>query len=788
MSELLNVLFVEDSENDAKLLLMELRRGGWTLSHERVETADAMKAALASRSWQLIIADYSMPRFSGPAALELARKEADGVPFILISGKVGEETAVQAMRAGADDYLFKGDLNRLIPAVQRELRDAEERREARKIERELQKRDAQLIDAQRLAHLGTWHADLRSGEAVWSDEASKILGTDCCGLARGKALTFEEMIACLEPSEARQFKYLLGSTDVTTIAMDCQLKCAEADTRFVHIRGEIVRDEKGTAVEAAGMIQDITDRHLAEVQLQQARDAAEQANRAKSEFLANMSHEIRTPMTAILGFADMMLAPNQGPKEREECVRTVRRNAVHLLEIINDILDLSKIEAGRMMVERIPCNIANLLADLISLMRPRAVEKGLTFDVAFDGAIPSEITTDPTRLRQILVNLIGNAIKFTEAGGVKMVVSSAAQDSKQFLKVDIIDSGIGLTPEQIARLFKPFSQAEESTTRKFGGTGLGLTISQQFSGLLGGKITIASKPGVGSTFSLRVDAGDVSNSKMLSDVSELALTDSQASEKWEEIPLQGRILLAEDGKDNQRLLSTHLRASGAEVVIADNGQIAVEQAAKSSFDVILMDMQMPVMDGYTAARTLRERGFTTPIIALTAYAMAEDRQKCKASGCTDYLSKPIDRKLLLSTVGHYMSAKIPLSVDTEASSFQLAPAVGRGDKIKSSLLGYPGMKNIILEFIEGLPEELQKISDSLERFDMTTLRRTVHQIRGAAGGYGFDQITGPAAAAEESIRAEASIDVIREKIDGLTDIIRRIDGFHESEIQTARAA
>jgi PAS domain S-box-containing protein len=401
-------------------------------------------------------------------------------------------------------------------------------------------------------------------------------------------------------------------------------------------------------------VRDITERRTHEIELRKAKSQAEEANRAKSGFLANMSHEIRTPMTAIMGFADMILKPSQTEQGRVECVEVIRRNGTYLLELINQILDLSKIEEGVMTVEHIPCEATALLADVVANARPRATEKGLDFEMIAKGPIPRIVQTDPLRLRQILVNLVGNAIKFTLTGKVTITVCGEGGGAGNVLCLEVIDTGIGMTPEQLERLFRPFSQADESITRKFGGTGLGLTISRQLAHLLGGEIDVKSTPGLGSTFTLRVDVGSFAGVEMLPDLKETMLHPTPPASKWENIPLDGRILLAEDGQDNQRLLAMHLRACGAEVVIAENGQVAIDLAEKDSFDLILMDMQMPVIDGYTATAELRRRGSTTAIVALTANAMAEDRKKCMAIGCTDYLSKPIDREILLQTVRKYL--------------------------------------------------------------------------------------------------------------------------------------
>jgi signal transduction histidine kinase/ActR/RegA family two-component response regulator len=410
-------------------------------------------------------------------------------------------------------------------------------------------------------------------------------------------------------------------------------------------------------------------------ELGRAKAEAERANRAKDHFLANMSHEIRTPITAIVGFADVVLEPDQTLSDRHDLLQVIRRNARHLLDLINDILDVSKIEAGQMSVERIPCELQQLVAEAVSLVRPRVTEKGLELKVVFDGAIPRKIQTDPLRLRQILVNLIGNAQKFTEQGSIELRVSSELKGSDGGnckVRFSVTDTGIGMTSEQATRLFRPFTQADGSTSRRFGGTGLGLSISKSLANLLGGDVDVISRAGWGSTFTAVIDGGPTHGIEMLADPTESELARPRPDPaKTPEIMLRGRILLAEDGPDNQRLISLHLRRAGAEVEIADNGQIAVDRVRGEHFDLVLMDMQMPELDGYAATSKLRSCGCRLPILALTAHAMAEDRAKCLAAGCDDYLTKPVDKVKLLTVVrDHLLRATGQLPGDAPAKAFQ----------------------------------------------------------------------------------------------------------------------
>ncbi len=405
----------------------------------------------------------------------------------------------------------------------------------------------------------------------------------------------------------------------------------------------------------------------------EARNAALAADRAKSEFLANMSHEIRTPLTAILGFTDELIdeatrsASGAGP---DPALLTVKRNGHHLLAVVNDILDLSRIEAGKLSVESVSCSPMRIVADVVALLRPRAHEKQLRLETRIRGAIPEAITSDPTRLHQILVNLIGNAIKFTEHGGITVRLELLAGDAAGAgrLAIDVVDTGIGLSNEDQARIFEAFAQADASLTRRHGGTGLGLTISRALSRLLGGDLTVDSAPGRGSVFRATVTTGPLDGVRMLDaqPEPEPVARKAAAAEPATRAALRGRVLLAEDGPDNQALISLVLRRAGLEVELASDGQIAFEATLGARdrgapFDLIVMDMQMPLMTGYEAAEALRREGFSIPILALTAQAMTGDREKCLEAGCNEYLSKPIDRVRLVEIVRELLESSKPES-------------------------------------------------------------------------------------------------------------------------------
>ncbi len=414
-------------------------------------------------------------------------------------------------------------------------------------------------------------------------------------------------------------------------------------------------------------------------ELELAITQAQAASRAKSEFLANMSHEIRTPMTAILGYSEILAAEAKLPAVQQEHLHTIRRNGEHLLAIINDILDLSRIEAGRLEIERLSCDLPALVAEVEQMLRGRAAEKNLQLTVKPLTPLPRHIVSDPMRLKQVLVNLLGNAIKFTPQGQITLELRLVSAQDAARLELRVCDTGIGMNDEQISKLFRAFSQADTSTTRRFGGTGLGLVISRRLARLLGGDITVTSTPGQGSCFTLAIDPGPIAPAECLPPPQWCAAAPQDAVQKRQpaltlpavkapvthverggERKAAVRVLLVEDGPDNQRLISYLLRKAGHEVVLAGNGEIGLNLALQAwredaGFDVILMDMQMPVMDGYTAAGKLREAGYPGPIIALTAHAMQGDDQRCRDAGCTDYATKPLNPAKLMTLIRTYVA-------------------------------------------------------------------------------------------------------------------------------------
>jgi len=449
---------------------------------------------------------------------------------------------------------------------------------------------------------------------------------------------------------------------------ECRHRLMHRDGKYRWIldRGKAVaRDADGNVIRMVGTHIDVSVLVAHEEQLAEAKRQAESASRVKSEFLANVSHEIRTPLTSILGYTDLLAEDGdtiRSPERRKETIHIIRQAGEHLLTIVNDLLDISKVEAGRLTMERVEIGLPELLASTARLMRPRAEAKALFLELHIDSEIPSRVYSDPTRLRQVWMNLIGNAIKFTEQGGVTLHVFAEKLGNQTMLRVAVEDTGLGMSPEQAAHLFHSFAQGDSSVTRRFGGTGLGLVLSRRLARLMGGNVVLASsKVGVGTRFDATFLVEPVEGAHWTNRVDE-AVSELPAAplESFESRLTGRRVLVAEDAPLIQRLAAAQLRSAGAKVDVAPHGGVALEKVLDAigrsePYDLLVTDMQMPEMDGYTLARSLRERGIEIPILALTAHAMSEDRQRCLDAGCDDFVTKPIERRALIEACSTLLS-------------------------------------------------------------------------------------------------------------------------------------
>mgnify|MGYP006077431661 CR=1 FL=1 len=525
--------------------------------------------------------------------------------------------------------------------------------ELKKVESQLLETQKDLNKAVEIAQVGFWNLDLKTQNISVTDHLLTQFGIDKDTFNS----TLEETISVIHPEDRERVSTAINAAIRTRVPYNIQYRVVHSNgsVHWIEARGEGVYDSLGEPIRFNGTTMDITKttqaRIMAEnsmIDLQEARLVADRANAAKSQFLANMSHEIRTPLGAIMGFASLLKDDGLKKEERDSFSSVIERNSSQLLRIIDDILDLSKVEAGMMLIEHIEFSLPEMLTDFSSLMGFKAREKGIGFASKAVTTLPSLVTTDPTRLRQILINVVGNAIKFTERGHVEMCV--AYKDG--FLEFEIEDTGRGISPEQEQNLFQPFSQADSSITRKFGGTGLGLVLSRSLSEALGGSFDLKrSVLGQGSTFVVRIAVTmkpNVNYVNVLGFETVPARTIANAGQ------LSGmKILVVEDSPDNQALISIYLGRVGANIDIASDGEQGYQMAIDGHHDLVLMDVQMPIMDGITTIKKLRASGFRRPVVALTAHAMKEERKRCLDAGFTDFLSKPINKNELIGLILQY---------------------------------------------------------------------------------------------------------------------------------------
>ncbi len=570
--------------------------------------------------------------------------------------------------------------------------------------------------------------------------------------------------------------------------------------------------DKGNVGGVLLSLDDITLLEEKEILLRQSMEEAEEANRAKTAFLSNMSHEIRTPMTSILGFTEVLKRGyNQTEGDRLRHLNTISNSGTHLLELINDVLDLSKVESGAMEVESIPCKVALISHEVLHVLDVKAREKNISLDLDIETDLPEHIFSDPSRLRQVITNLVGNAIKFTDQGGVKVVLSYDDSQGPLRLLIKVSDSGIGMSEKQLATIFDAFTQADASITRRFGGTGLGLSISRQLAVAMGGNIVVSSEEGKGSTFCVVLPPGDIESVAMLTPAQIIASFDeieTVRSGTWN-FPSR-KALVVDDGPENRELLSVVLNDIGIDCETAENGQEGVDKLFTDSFDIVLMDIQMPVLDGFGAVKLMRERSWTKPVVALTANAMKGYEHKVLKAGFSHYMTKPIDldrlTKMLAELLGgtyeesqHSDEPQVLQAATENTESRQtiagsappapstLTPSVPtpslraqssdwqeNPEAIVSTLaLQSPKFARIAEQFVVKLDEELTVMHEQLDNTDFAGLARSAHWLKGSGGTVGFPQFKEPALKLEESAKAANAQDATQ-YLSNIKDIRSRI--------------
>lgn len=544
-------------------------------------------------------------------------------------------------------------------------------------------------------------------------------------------------------------------------------------------------------------LDDVTELEEKEKELILARDAAEEANKAKSNFLSNMSHEIRTPMTAILGFTEVLKRGSRtADSQWEKHLNTISSSGKHLLELINDVLDLSKVESGALEVEQLDCAVHIVASDVVQVLRVRAEEKDIALEIVVDDKLPEHIQSDSSRLRQIITNLVGNAIKFTEKGGVQIVLRTEEIDGKSMFAIDVKDSGIGMTTDQQAAVFKPFVQADSSITRRFGGTGLGLAISRKLARALGGDIIVSSEANVGTTFTAIVEAGSLDNVTYLTPEqikSKMAETET-AEQKYWDFP-KCKLLVIDDAAENRELLTLVLNDLGLETDTAENGAVGVEMAGKYHYNVILSDIQMPVMDGYEAVKAMRENGIKQPVIALTANAMKGYEETILSAGFSHYMTKPIDIDALTNLLAQLLGGKAKATPPARKAHTQPAVTAEAAtvdsnqpqSLIYSRLGGSEKLGPVVDKFIEKLRSQIPEFENAAIDKDYQELVALGHWLKGSGGTIGFDVFLEPAKALEDNAKVQNHAEVL-ESITQIKSLTHRLRSGVGNQTDAAQPA
>jgi signal transduction histidine kinase/ActR/RegA family two-component response regulator len=783
MAPPLRILMLEDNPADAALVLNALRRAGFHLVVTQVDNEQDFREHLQSAP-QMILADFCLPMFSGLAALEILREIKLDVPLIIVSGSIGEERAVELLQKGAADYVMKDSLTRLGPAITQALDKKALRDDMRDVAQQLEHSACLLTLSAEVAIALTKGENLiemlvrcteslvRNLDAafarIWTYDDARRLVLHPRAATAGRPITAGS--DAVEPFGRRQVESVARRQEAfsTNSAVDDpqvedqewarRQNIAAYSAQPLLVKGRLVGVMEifaqqpfppATLTALSGVAVNIAlgiDRMEAERSLAEAMKAAETANRAKSEFLANMSHEIRTPMNGILGMTELLQVTPLS-LDQQECLATIQESGNALLVIINDILDFSKVEAGMLGLEEFDFNLPTQLESVFRILSSRAREKGLELHYQLDPAVPDWIAGDSDRLRQIVMNLIGNAIKFTDRGSVTLSVAMLERSSENAtvrLHFAVSDTGIGIPPEKQGVIFDVFSQADNSTTRRFGGTGLGLSISSRLVTLMGGRIWVESEVDRGSTFHFTADfrrvgvrAGDSLNTqsgiiqerktRTANPIStEGAASPERRGSGLHEpmlLPRPLNLLLVEDNRINQRVAQRMLHMLGHQVLAVENGKLALEVLRQSNFDAVLLDVQMPVMDGFETTASIRSQESTTAnhmhIIGMTAHALKGDRERCLAAGMDGYISKPMSSSELMSVLSAVQTPSSPVDI------FDLTAALNTVDG------DFDCFSVLAAMFIEDAPRQVADIRDAIETRDSVALERASHQLKGS---------------------------------------------------------
>jgi signal transduction histidine kinase len=724
----LHILHLEDDPADVRLVRDTLAAEGLCIETTVVAKREDFLAALDRGGFDLVLADYKLPGFDGLEALALLRERCDYLPFVFLTGAMGEERAIESLKSGATDYVLKDRLSRLVPVIRRALDEAQEclaRQAAEEARRQME-------------------VDLRNAR--------------------------DDLEIRVRERTAELSKYRERLEELV-----------RERTRELEVANEKLRSEN-------------VERKRAEDSLRQARVAAEAASKAKSQFLANVSHELRTPMNAILGMVRLALARQADPTAKE-LLETANESAGLLLALLNDLLDCAKIESGKLEMQAAPFSLRHVLDQSTQVLAVRASEKGIAFSCGIPPEVPDVLIGDQVRIRQVLINLGGNAIKFTDRGEVKVGVRLQSQEADAAsLEFVVRDTGVGIPRGQLEKIFQPFTQADGEANRRFGGTGLGLAISANLVSQMGGRIWVESEPGQGSTFRFTV---------CLPLGTDLPSEPDRARSALATAPATLRVLVVDDNPANQKLAAFILQERGHLVDIASGGQQGLDLTARNRYDAILMDVQMPGMDGLEATKALRDReqdARRVPIIAVTAHAMKGDRERCLAAGMNDYLSKPIDGYEMIALVerlaaGPSTGVGVPVASSrstVEAPAHLTASILDLDLATRRCCDNKEMLQQMISYFFQECDTLFPQMRAALQQGDLSELGRLGHRLKGTLVYLGAEPAREAAGSLErfeidggDAANARAVLDLLEERCEALKRELEQRESRRDCELGLA---
>jgi len=786
MEEAIKILVIDDDAIDRKALRRALQKAELYFELEECSDGDCAISCVTDNEYHCVFLDYLLPGTDGLELLKRIRMDDRFIPVIVITNQGDEKIAVDMMKAGASDYIIKDTIN--APTIKKIINNvtylSEIEREKRYTKEALKNSEKRLMEAQRIAKIGSWEYHFDSDKVYWSEEMFRIFERD----PETYTPQSDHFVSLFHPDDRAKIREGIDrAMSGEVFNLDIRILLPNDRFKYVNLNAYFMRDDDDYYDKFAGTVQDIEQRKQVEEELRTAKKMAEESGRVKEQFLANMSHEIRTPMNAIIGFANLLLKEQeQFTEDQQKYIHSIQHAGDNLMVIINDILDVSKFESGKFSLEMADFVLPDVVSNAVNMFKLKAQEKNnlkLSYEIEED--VPYHLIGDSVRLNQILVNLISNALKFTEKGHIKLMIKTLSQGkNKAKLRFTIEDTGIGIPKNKLNTIFKSFTQASSDTTRKYGGTGLGLTIVKKLVEFQQGNIEVESEVGKGTSISIDLPFGKNSLRQKLG-----VTNDEDQKDMNIDYPKNIKVLMAEDNEMNKELAKFVFKDIGWELDMADDGLLAIEMHKQSDYDVILMDIQMPRMDGYEATRKIRNELDASktgiPIIAITAHALKTEIDKCLEVGMNDYISKPFKVSEIITKVCKQLphkkqerSKEIPSNKNEMKTKDEKPEKIINLKNLQLMAKTQPLMiDNIINIFMKENPERMAKLQELLVEKDWQSMKGIAHKMKSSYSILGANRV--------KNLFETIEVDIINNNIDAvkIKELIGEIIELNEQIVE-----